>query len=435
MLNRLKLFLTNKNKRFDYLASKGVYNFLPDEIYLKHLFFSKLGYPLNLNHPRTFNEKIQWLKLYDRKPEYTMMVDKYEVKKYIANKIGKQYVIPTLGVWDKPEDINFDTLPDQFVLKCTHNSGLGMYICRDKANMDKKSVIKGLKKGLKENYYKGGREWPYKNVKPRIIAEKYMEEKGSIECKNFNSKPIIIQVDYNRFNTLKCNLYSLDWELINDEIMFFADQDYVINRPKCIKVLLNLLTDIPHVQTEFYFIDNKIYFGEITFHCGSGFEKYISEKFGIKMGDWLKLPSGGVLIKYDACIFYLRNQGDMVLTDYKLMCFNGKLKCTFTCENRFEEEGLSVTFYDNDWNRMPFERHYKRSRQRKQKPINFNLMKKLAEELSKDFYFMRIDFYEINGSVFFGEMTFHPGSGFEEFKPNEWDYKLGEWIKLPIDRT
>lgn len=279
-------------------SQRGLLNLLSDKQYLKLMFQVRLGKKLDLKNPKSFSEKLQWLKLHDRKPEYTTLVDKHEVKSYISEKLGPEYVIPTLGVWDRFEDIDFDSLPDQFVLKCTHDSG-GLVICRDKSSFDKEAAKEKISKCLKHNYYWHGREWPYKNVKPRIIAEQYIEDVS----------------------------------------------------------------------------------GE--------------------------------------------------LKDYKLMCFNGEVRCSFICSDRFSEKGLHVTFFDRDWNVMPFERQYPSVKKGFPRPHNYEKMVCLAEKLSKDIPFVRVDFYEVNGSIYFGEITFFPGSGLESFDPEEWDYTLGSWITLP----
>lgn len=284
----------------DYTLRKN----LPEEYMLKRMFKERMGYPLNLENPQTFNEKLQWLKLHDRNPLYTTMVDKYEVKKYVAEKIGEQYIIPTLGVWDHFDEIDFDKLPEKFVLKCTHDSG-SVVLCRDKANFDKAAAKRKLERGLARNYYYGGYEWPYKNVKPRIIAEKFMVDESSVKLKK-----------------------------------------------------------------------------------------------------------------------------DADITDYKVMCFNGEVHCTFTCTDRRSSEGLKVTFFDNNWNKLPFERHYPSSDKNIEEPKNFQQMKMLAEKLSESIPFVRVDFYEISGNIYFGELTFYPGSGMEEFNPAEWDKKLGDKIHI-----
>ena len=277
---------------------------IPDKVFLEYEFKKTIGRSLNLRNPQTFNEKLQWLKLYDRKPIYTAMVDKYEAKKYVANIIGDQYIIPTIGVWNNFDEIEFDSLPLQFVLKTTHDSG-GVVVVKDKRKLDIDSARSKIEKSLRRNYYYSlGREWPYKNVKPRIIAEKYMSDESGI------------------------------------------------------------------------------------------------------------------------------SQDSGELTDYKLMCFNGKVRCTFTCTDRFNG-GLKVTFFDNDWNVLPFERHYPKSDKPIARPRQFEKMKELAEKLSKDIPFVRTDFYEVGDDIYFGELTFFPGSGFEEFNPESWDYELGSWIRLP----
>lgn len=271
-----------------------------DELYIKLMWkLSKLNYPLHLDNPQTFNEKLQWLKLHDRNPQYTIMVDKIKAKEWVASRIGKQYIIPTLGVWEKPEDIDFDRLPDQFVLKCNHNSGLGLYVCKDKRLMNKKEVIKDLKRGLKLNYYKEGREWPYKNVKPMILAEKYMEDESGFELKdykvfNFNGEPKMIEIDYDRFKGHKRHLYDVDWNKIDATIEFPSDPDRSFEKPKVLDQLLflarKLSEGIPHVRTDFYIIGNHIYFGELTFFHGSGLELITPFEFDKEMGSWLVLP-------------------------------------------------------------------------------------------------------------------------------------------------
>lgn len=274
---------------------------IPDRLYLSLLYYKHFHKFPSFNSPQTFNEKLQWLKLYDRRPEYTKMVDKYAAKLYIAEVIGEEYVIPTLGVWDKFDDIDFDSLPNRFVLKCTHDSH-SIIICKDKTKLDINAARVIITSGLNRNFYYYGREWPYKDVKPQIIAEKYMEDSRSTD-----------------------------------------------------------------------------------------------------------------------------------LRDYKFMCFNGKVKCTFVCSDRSSE--LKVTFFDNNWHILPFERSHPASKTIINKPLNFELMIKLAEKLSKDIPFLRVDFYEIDGKVYFGELTFYPGSGLESFQPNEWDTKLGQWIILPTERA
>jgi len=271
---------------------------LPDKLYLKLFFRLSVGYPLDLKNPRSYNEKLQWLKLYNRKPEYTRMVDKVEAKKFASELIGEEQIIPTLTVYDRAEDIDFNTLPDQFVLKCTHDSG-GIVICSNKNTLDKEAAIKKLRKGLKTNYYYENREWPYKNVRPRIIAEKYMTDDG-----------------------------------------------------------------------------------------------------------------------YE-------------LKDYKFFCFNGEPKLMFIATDRFnKKEETKFDFYDMEFNHLPFTNGHPNATSTIEKPKGFEEMQNLATKLSQNIPHVRVDFYDINGTVYFGEMTFFHWSGFVRFEPEEWDYKLGELIRL-----
>ncbi len=297
-LERLRKLIANPRKYYPYFLSKVASLIKDDETYLKLKWRLRFGEPLNLDSPRTFNEKLQWLKLHDHRPEYTRMVDKYEAKKYVAEKLGEEYIIPTLGVWDRFDDIDFDSLPNQFVLKCTHDSG-GLVICKDKSTLDMEATRKKLEKYLKRNYYMQSREWPYKNVKPRIIAEKYMEEKGEGELKdykifNFDGKAKVIQVDYGRFTKHMRNLYSTQWDYIEAAICFPTDPNHKIPKPEKLDEMLalaeKLSAGIPHVRTDFYYIDDKIYFGELTFYHGSGMETFVPEEYGFTMGEYLKLP-------------------------------------------------------------------------------------------------------------------------------------------------
>ncbi len=269
-----------------------------DEFYIKTIWKRRMGYQLKLDNPQTFNEKLQWLKLYDHNPIYTKMVDKYEVKKYVANIIGEDHIIPTLAVYDNYDEIDFDILPDQFVLKCTHDSG-GLVICKDKANFDKKEAKRKLTKCLRHNFYWDGREWPYKNVKPRIIAERYMTD-GDGELKDykvftFGGEPKIIQLDYNRFKGHMRNLYNTKWERIDATIEFPTDKNRDFKKPEVLDLLLSLSQrlsqGIPHLRTDFYIVDDKVYFGEMTFYHGSGMETIEPHTFDKQMGDWIDLSN------------------------------------------------------------------------------------------------------------------------------------------------
>lgn len=294
-----------------------------DRTYLKILFRVQMSHKLNLDNPQTYNEKLQWLKLYNRKPEYTQLVDKANFKEYVINTIGEQYVIPTIGIFDKFDDIDFALLPNQFVIKCTHDSG-GLVICRDKSSLDIKKVRRKITTCLKRNYFYFGREWPYKHVKPRIMIEQFM---------------------------------STD------------------------KLDINIET-IQSIDTE-----------------------TLQKKYG--------------------------------LLDYKFMCFDGEVKALFLdigvvtgSEGHAEEYFRSV--YDKNWNVM----NVKETREHYPIPIDkpkfLDEMVKIAEQLSIGHPHIRVDLYYINNHIYVGELTFYHGSGLENyFIPSDWDYKFGEWIKLP----
>ena len=273
--------------------------YLPDKQCLEIQYEMHMGKKLDLKNPVTFNEKLQWLKLYDRKPEYTIMVDKVKAKDYVAEKIGNQYIIPTLGVWDDPDDIDFDKLPNQFVLKCNHNSGIGNCICRDKSKLDIQKVKDGLRIGLKENFYRRFREWPYKNVPRKILAEKYMTDESGTELKdykvfNFNGEPEIIEVDFDRFKEHKRNIYGKNWERIEMEIQYPSDKNREIARPEALDEMLSLARKlaegIPYVRTDFYIIGEKLYFGELTFYHDAGFGKFRPEEWDKRLGELIILP-------------------------------------------------------------------------------------------------------------------------------------------------
>lgn len=271
----------------------------PDKLYLQMMYYLKTGKRLDLTNPITFGEKLQWLKLYDRRPEYVAMVDKYDVKDYVGKIIGKKYVVPTLGLWDRPECIDFDVLPNQFVLKTTHGGGsIGVVICKDKPMLDKQRTILSLKKAMEQNLYKTGREWPYKNVRSRILAEQFLsdgrEELMDYKVHVFGGTPRIIQVDYNRFISHKRTLYDTSWKKIEGTIGFPTDENREIERPAVLNELLvlssKLAKGIPYVRTDFYIVGNQIYFGEMTFYHGSGYERILPESLDVQMGNWIEIP-------------------------------------------------------------------------------------------------------------------------------------------------
>ena len=291
----IKLLFTKRSLFMERLT----YYIGSDRQYIKYWFKNKMGYYPNLDNPTTFNEKLQWLKLYYRNPILTTLVDKYAVKKYVSDKIGEKYIIPTIGVWDHFDEIDFAALPDQFVLKCTHDSG-GLVICKDKSKLDMQAAKEKIEKSLATDFYKAGREWPYKNVPRRIIAETYMEDDATKE-----------------------------------------------------------------------------------------------------------------------------------LRDYKFFCFDGVVKWLFIATDRQNREEPYFDFFDMDFNHLDMRHGHPNAPFNVEKPKNFELMKKLSSVLSKGFPEVRVDLYEVNGQVYFGEMTFFHHTGRVLFDPAEWDTIFGEQIVLP----
>lgn len=271
-----------------------------DELFLKIVFRLRMGYRLNLRNPKTYSEKLQWLKIHNRRPEYTRMVDKVAAKEYVAKIIGYEHIIPTIAVYDSVDDIKWENLPEQFVLKCTHDSG-GIVICQDKKSLDIDKAKKKLSKGLSVSYFNVNREYPYRDVPRKIICEEYKVDESGYELK-----------------------------------------------------------------------------------------------------------------------------------DYKWFCFNGVPKALFIATDRGKTlEETKFDFYDMEFNHLPFTNGHPNSIEKIKKPAGFEEMKVLAAKLSKGIPHVRVDFYDINGHIYFGEMTFFHWSGMTPFEPIEWDYKFGEWINIP----
>ena len=274
---------------------------MDDSTFLKMKYSLCMADSLDILSPTTFNEKLQWLKLYDRKPQYTVMVDKYKVREYIADKIGEQYLIPLLGVWDSPDEIDFNVLPNRFAMKCNHNSGLGMCICTDKSKLDIKKVKKGLARGLKQDYYLTGREWPYKDVPRKIVAEQFLksDEGGltdyKIHC--FNGVPKFILVCRDRFTDsgLTEDFYNPEWERMNVKRPKIPNAVVPAPKPERLDEMLilaeKLSKDIPFLRVDFYVVEGKIYFSELTFFPASGFNSFEPEEWDRTFGEWIELPN------------------------------------------------------------------------------------------------------------------------------------------------
>lgn len=296
--NKLKKAIKHPEWVFGVILRRCFSSMMDDKTFIKWEYFSGMKKFPNLKSPKTYNEKLQWLKLNDIHPEYAEMVDKATAKEYVSRIIGEEYIIPTLGVWDKFDEIDFDKLPNQFVLKTTHDSG-GVVVVSDKSKFDKEAAKKKLEKSLCNNYFLQHREYPYKGIKPRILAEQFMVDESGTELK-----------------------------------------------------------------------------------------------------------------------------------DYKFFCFNGKCRMLFVATDRSIGD-VKFDFFDEKFNHLPFVQGHPWATKEIKKPAGFDKMIELSEKLSKDFPHVRVDLYDINGKIYFGELTFFHFSGNVPFEPEEWDYKIGEWLVLP----
>lgn len=299
MNKRVKKILKNPANLFLTLGIRGFFNWMSDEEYIRIAYWCRMHKKLNLENPQTFNEKLQWLKLHDRKSEYTLMVDKYEAKRYVAERVGDGHVIPTIGVWDKFEDIDFKAMPNQFVLKCTHDSG-SIVICRDKSSFNIEKAKGIINRGLKHNSYWAGREWPYRDVQPRIIAEKFMEDESGNELKDykffcFNGVVKCLKIDFNRFTKHRANYYDTSMELLPfGEAGYPPDYHHIINKTDQLAAMIAMAEKLssgkPFLRVDLYNVNNTVYFGELTFYPAGGMGAFTSEEWDYKLGSWLELP-------------------------------------------------------------------------------------------------------------------------------------------------
>ena len=274
--------------------------FLPDRAYVKLYYRLNIKRKLDLKNPKTFNEKLQWLKFNDRNPFYTVVVDKYEVRDYIKKTIGGNYLIPLIGAWDSFDEIDFEKLPKKFVLKCNHDSG-GLVICTDKSKLDLKKARKIINKSLKCNFYHIGREWQYRNIKPKIICEEFIGENNippsdyKIAC--FNGEPDNIMVCYGReTGTAQYYFFDLDWNLLRyNGWGQKAPEGFTLPKPEnldeMIRIAKILAKPYYYSRIDLYNVNGKIYFGEITLCPNSGFDGNILESTDNLFGQKLKLPT------------------------------------------------------------------------------------------------------------------------------------------------
>ena len=298
----LKKILKHPGQIILSLNHHGFFRFLSDKSHAKLMYRAYFGKSLNLEQPKSFNEKMQWLKLYDRNPIYTTLVDKFEVKRYVISLLGKEYVIPTYGVYDSFEEIDFNTLPSQFVLKTTHDGGgSGIVICKNKVSLDRVEARMILNKSLARDVYKDLREWPYKDVPHRILAEQYLENNGEpledfkIHC--FNGEPKMILVCRDRYagSGLTEDFYTADWTHIPVRRPKHPNSREALPKPPQLQEMLDLSVQlskgIPFVRTDFYIVDGKVFFGEMTFYPTSGYTAFEPEKYDDIIGTWLNLKT------------------------------------------------------------------------------------------------------------------------------------------------
>lgn len=434
---------------FNNVLHTGIFNGISDRHFLQIAYFVNHLKLLHLDNPKTFTEKLQWLKLYNRRNEFTTMVDKYAVKQYVANIIGDQYIIPTLGVWDKFEDIDFDSLPNQFVLKTTHGGGgNGIVICKDKATFDKRKAKSILNKSLNEDIYLLLREWPYKNVPKRIIAEKFMAPEKSFAPKGlpdykffcFNGEPRFCQVIRDRHIKETIDFYDMDW----NHQEFIGLNPVALNglnpaaRPGHLDEMADicrmLAKDIPFVRVDLYVIDDKEYFGELTFYPASGMGVFTPEEWNGRLGDLLTLPNtffgGGKYLIINGVISEIKIEYEE-LKDYKFFCFNGNVKFFKVDFGRFVEH--HANYYSPEGKLLEYgeQAFLPDSNYPIEFPSNLHDMITLAEKLSNKEPFLRVDFYNVNGKIYFGELTFYPSSGLDRWTKDKYDEEIGRFLILP----
>lgn len=276
---------------------RKILRILPDKQYIQLQYFFHFKRLPNLKNPKTFNEKLQWLKLHDRKPEYTTMVDKHLAKQYIAEKVGAEYVIPTLGVWETAEKIDFDALPNKFVLKWNHDSG-SVVICRDKKTFDEQAAINTLRKGEDHNGYWYGREWPYKNVKPCIIAEKYLQDTEDDALTDykffcFDGEPKVMYISKDHGRDPRTDFFDMEFNHLNIKARD-PNAETPPDKPACFDEMRHLAgvlsKGIPHLRVDFYWVNQEVYLGELTFYHQSGMTEITPPEWNLQMGAWIKLP-------------------------------------------------------------------------------------------------------------------------------------------------
>ena len=298
----ISFFLKNPGKMIKPMAMRGWLKWMPDRVFLKLAYRGETGKKLNLKKPVLFNEKLQWIKLYDRRPEYTTYVDKYVVREHVRQTIGEEYLIPLeAGPFNSPEEIPWNELPEQFVIKCTHGSSTNI-VCKDRNTLDVGKCTTLLNQWLKKSWFWLGREWPYKNVPPRIIVEKYMVDDSGYELKDykfycFNGEAKLLMIASDRLTGKQKHFDYYDREGQVQNIVWGDVPNSPVPQPlppkfeEMLAVAGKLSKGIPHVRVDLYLISGKIYFGEMTFFDASGFDTIEPEEWNVKLGSWIQLPN------------------------------------------------------------------------------------------------------------------------------------------------
>ncbi|GEN51429.1 ATP-grasp fold amidoligase family protein [Alkalibacterium pelagium] len=298
MLKKMTKAFTNPGLVLVTILNFRLFRLLPDELFIKIKHYIKTQEKLNLAEPTTFNEKLQWLKLHDRNPNYTTLVDKVAVREVISDEIGQHYLIPSLGVYNSFEDINFEQLPNQFVLKANHTSG-DVFVCKDKSSINYEKLKQEIEQWMKRNYYWDHREWPYKNIKPKILCEKYMVDESESELKDykilcFNGEPKLIQVMSNRRRGYyNINHYDINWQPVSIKRKKFDENPEGIPKPvklhEMVDISRKLSKGMPFARIDLYNTGSQVFFGEITFYPVSGYMDFAHKETNLLLGSWIDL--------------------------------------------------------------------------------------------------------------------------------------------------
>lgn len=457
-MNKFAKIIRNPWLVYNYAAGKGFTDWVPDRPHLKAMYRASIGKGLDLDNPVTFNEKLQWLKIHDRNPLYTTLVDKYRVKQWVADRIGEEHVTPTYAMWEHVEDIDISGLPERFVLKTNHDCG-GVVICRDRATFDLDAAKRKLAEHLKTNYYWRTREWPYKDVKRCIFAEEYLDpEEGRDDLTDYKMMCFggKVRCEFTCTDRAEDDLHVDFFDTNWNHLPFtrhYPNSEVPPEAPARLKEMVadaeRLSSGIPFVRTDFYEVAGQYYFGEMTFFPGGGMEEFNPESWDAELGSWIELPNsfGGGLLVNDDTVLLLRasqrcgrresersfNAAVNGTVDYKFYCFGGEPRFIYISQGLEDHSTARISFLSLDWEFEPFGRNdYAPFEEIPKKPRSFDEMTGFARELATGIPFVRADFFEHKGCVRFSEMTFHPCAGFMPFDPPEWDEKVGKLLTLPL---